>query len=81
MGAKGTSLVMSVVAPGNLPKEGEIRGCTPDTESKAPFCLQASHTSDKRIPPYRKRVARLVTGKRLKAESTKQHTRDEGQPA
>ena len=81
MSARETSLVMSVVAPGNLPKEGEIKGCTPDTKSKAPSCLQPTHISDKRIPPYRKRAARLVTGKRLKAESTKQHTRDEGQPA
>ena len=81
MVARETSLVMPVVAPGNLPKEGEIRGCTPDTKSRAALCFQVPRISDKRIPPYRKRVARLVTGKRLKAESTKQHTRDEGQPA
>ena len=81
MDAKETSLVISIVAPGNLPPEGEIKGCTPDTKSKEPFCLQVSHTSDKKIPPYKKRAARLVRGKRPKAESTKQRTRDEGQPA
>ena len=81
MDAKGTSLVMSVVAPGNLPGAGEIKGCTPDTKSKAPLCLQVPRISDKRIPPYRKRAARLVMGKMPKAESTRQHTTDEGQPA
>ena len=81
MSARETSLVMSVVAPGNLPKEGEIKGCTPDTKSKAPLGLQVPRISDKRIPPYMKRAARLVTGKMPKAESTRQRTTDEGQPA
>ena len=81
MSARETSLVMSVVAPGNLPKEGEIKGCIPDTKSKAPLCLQVLRISDKRIPPYRKRAARLATGRMPKAESTKQRTTDEGQPA
>ena len=81
MDAKGTSLVMSVVAPGNLPGAGEIKGWTPDIRPRAALCFRLAHISDKRIPPYRKRAARLVTGKMPRAESAKRHTTDEGQPA
>ena len=81
MGARETSLVMSVVAPGNLLGAGEIRECTPDIRPRAALCFQLPRISDKRIPPYRKRAARLVTDKMPKAESTRQRTTDEGQPA